>query len=123
MFIIYGVQMNVSIGNLFTAERLPGVLTGGVLMSTMLVFAVTGVEKYSPVRGSTLKEIALSGIAGAPAIITPIISLVGMTTGLVTPTEAAVLAVIYSFFLGIIYRWEVKGDMIHRQSNEEKIKI
>jgi len=113
MFIIYGVQMNVSIGKLFIAGLLPGLLIGGVLMITVFVLAVTGVEKCPPVRRSTLKEIALSGIAGAPAIITPIIILVGMTTGLFTPTEAAVIAVIYSLFLGIIYR-EIKMDRLYR---------
>ncbi len=113
MFIIYGVQMNVSIGKLFIAGLLPGVLIGVVLIITVFVLAVSGVEKCPPLRRSSLKEIVLSGIAGAPAIITPIIILVGMTTGLVTPTEASVIAVIYSLFLGIIYR-EIRMERLYR---------
>ena len=41
---------------------------------------------------------------GLPALLTPIIILRSMITGLTTPTEASVLAVVYALFLGVLYR-------------------
>ena len=104
MFIIYAVNMNVSIGQLFVAGVLPGFLIALILMTTVWVLARTGVEACPPAQRSGIRTILASAASGAPAILTPVIIVLGMVTGVATATEAAVLAVLYSLVLGIIYR-------------------
>ena len=104
MFIIYAVNMNVSIGRLFVAGFLPGFMIAFVLMATVWFLAKTGLEKCPPVKRSGIREIALSFLQGGPAILTPVIIITGMVSGVATPTEAAVLAVLYSILLGVFYR-------------------
>ena len=104
MFIIYAVNAQVSIGKLFVAGVLPGFLIALALMVTVWILAKTGVEECPPTRRSPLREIAMSAWSGGPAIVTPVIIVTGMVSGVATATEAAVLAVLYSLFLGIVYR-------------------
>ena len=104
MFIIYAVNMNVSIGRLFIAGFLPGFMIAFVLMATVWFLARSGIEKCPPLRRSSIREIGRSFWQGGPAIMTPIIIVTGMVSGIATATEASVLAVLYSLFLGVIYR-------------------
>jgi tripartite ATP-independent transporter DctM subunit len=96
--------MNVSIGRLFVAGFLPGFMIAFVLMVTVYFMAKTGIEKCPPLKRSGIREIGRSFLQGGPAIVTPIIIITGMVSGVATPTEASVLAVLYSIFLGVVYR-------------------
>ena len=92
MFIIYAVLMNVSIGKLFVAGIIPGLMIGGVLMLTVWLFAVFRLETFpEPTRG-TWRGLLRSAASGAPAILSPAIILAGMVGGCATPTEAGVVA-------------------------------
>ena len=104
MFIIYAVNTNTSIGRLFVAGILPGFMIAVVLMVTVWFLARTGIEACPPLRRSRLGEIARSFWQGAPAVLTPVIIITGMVSGVATPTEASVLAVLYALSLGVLYR-------------------
>ena len=104
MFIIYAVLMDVSIGRLFVAGILPGFFIALTLMVTVWLFAVTRLEPFPEPRRATLRELGRATLSGAPAILSPVIILTGMVGGIATPTEAGVLAVLYSLLLGILYR-------------------
>ncbi len=104
MFIIYAVNMDVSIGRLFVAGVLPGLMIAFVLMATVWFLAKSGIENCPPVRRSGIGKIGRSFVTGGPAILTPVIIVTGMVSGVATATEAAVLAVIYSLLLGVLYR-------------------
>ena len=109
MFIIYAVLMNVSVGHLFVAGILPGLVIAGVLLVNNWLIAVRGREPMPAVRRSTWPEIRSSFVRSLPALRTPVVILRSMITGLVTPTEASVLAVLYALLLGLLYReitWE-----------------
>jgi tripartite ATP-independent transporter DctM subunit len=109
MFIIYAVLMNVSVGHLFVAGILPGLVIAGVLLVNNWLIAVRGREPMPAVRRSTWPEIRSSFVRSLPALLTPVVILRSMITGLVTPTEASVLAVLYALLLGLLYReitWE-----------------
>jgi len=109
MFIIYAVLMNVSVGHLFVAGILPGLLIAGVLLANNWLIAVRGLEPMPAVRRSSWPEIRRSFWRSLPALLTPVVILRSMITGLVTPTEASVLAVLYAVLLGALYReitWE-----------------
>lgn len=101
--VVYGVIANTSIGQLFAAGLIPGLL---MAMSLMIMVAF-----YSRLRGYPRDERFLFGVftrAFGQAILplfTPIIIVGGILSGVFTPTEAAIAAVAYAIFLGaFVYR-------------------
>jgi len=101
--VVYGVIADTSIGQLFAAGLIPGLL---MAMSLMVMVAVySRIRKYPrDDRFSMSIFINSFGHAILP-LMTPIIIVGGILTGLFTPTEAAIAAVAYSLFLGLfVYR-------------------
>jgi C4-dicarboxylate transporter DctM subunit len=101
--VIYGVVTGTSIGDLFLAAVIPGILMGLVLIVWAVVHAkrngIPGVPRSS--WGERLR--ALNGAKGG--ILLPVIILGGIYGGIFTPTEAAVVAVVYGVVLAsFIYR-------------------
>ena len=102
-FIIYGVTANVSIGGLFLGGVLPGLVLGAALMIYMYIVAVK--RDYPRDAKAPLKEILVATVKAVPALFMPVLILGGILTGMFTPTEAAGVAVVYSFLVGIfLYR-------------------
>jgi hypothetical protein len=75
--------MNVSVGHLFVAGILPGLLIAGVLMANNWLIAVRGLEPMPAVRRSSWPEIRSSFWRSLPALLTPVVILRSMITGLV----------------------------------------
>ncbi len=100
--VIFGSMAAVPIGPLFLAGVFPGVLAGLLMMVTFgILFARRGAvaDEVEPIRFFG----ALRHSFGA--LLTPIVLLGSMFTGVATPTEAAVLACVYATVLsGIVYR-------------------
>jgi tripartite ATP-independent transporter DctM subunit len=100
--IVYGVLSGASIGQLFLGGVAPGIL----IVFGLLVYAswrarrdgfpVTEKMGWAERRAATLRTL--------PALILPLIIVVGIKAGIFTPTEAAAVAVIYALFIGFIYR-------------------
>ena len=103
-FIIYAVIARVSVAKLFVAGLLPGAVMGLGLMLTVYFLSVTGREICPIERRKTFKEIFLSLKDSILAIIAPLIILIGMVGGVVTPTEAGLIAVVYSSLVAVIYK-------------------
>ncbi|MDW9391171.1 TRAP transporter large permease subunit [Sinorhizobium meliloti] len=141
-FVIYGMMANVSIGALFMAGVVPGLVMTVLMMLTVAIFAYKrGWGSDTPFEMKRLLAASLEvvvvlavplfiyllmaaglsmnlavGIAlvvllaldwyfdfsAVMALMTPIILIGGMTMGWFTPTEAAVAAVIWSLFLGLV---------------------
>ncbi|MFB9869037.1 TRAP transporter large permease [Vreelandella sulfidaeris] len=101
--VIYGVMASVSVGQLFVAGLVPGLLMGLVLMAMITIISrrrgYTRDAVFSiPVLGHTFKRAFLS-------LLTPVIIVGGIMSGAFTPTEAAIAAVVYALLLGgVIYR-------------------
>lgn len=101
--ILYGVAAEVSIGDLFIAGIIPGLLITFSLLVSAIIIAkrngYVGEEKQSfPSVLKAFKEAIL-------AILMPLIVLGGIYTGVFTPTEASVVAVVYSLVVGMfVYR-------------------
>ncbi|GAB5378236.1 MAG: TRAP transporter large permease [Acuticoccus sp.] len=101
--ILYGVSTNTSIGDLFMAGILPGLLLA--LAMVTLVFVWSRLKGYGraasediPAAGKALRE-------GVLALLMPIIVVGGIYGGVFTPTESAVIAVFYAMALGgLVYR-------------------
>ncbi|MGL6250759.1 MAG: TRAP transporter large permease [Billgrantia desiderata] len=101
--ILYGIAANVSVGDMFVAGILPGLL----ITLSLLLFAY-GYARYHGHGGgerSSWREMFTAGRKALLAILMPVIILGGIYGGIFTPTEAAVIAVVYSFLVGfVIYR-------------------
>ncbi len=118
-FIIYGMIAEVSIAKMFLAGILPGIIIGSSLMFTTYFQAVKRPEKFPKEDKPSWKEIKESTKGGLLAIIAPILILLGMTTGFISPTEAGSGAIVYSLLLGLTYRtvsfkkiWESSKESI-----------
>ncbi|MCI5644052.1 MAG: TRAP transporter large permease [Peptoniphilus sp.] len=99
-FVIYGVVSGASITQMFTAGFLPGILMGIALMIVCYIVSKKNGYKGNENRKS-LKEIFHSFIDAFWAIMSPVIILGGIYAGVFTPTEAAVVSVVYSFVVGV----------------------
>jgi tripartite ATP-independent transporter DctM subunit len=103
MMVVWGGLMSVSIGGLFMAGIVPGIVIALLMMATVLAYAKR--RNYPVYKRATFKEF-LQALANASlALVTPAIIIGGIVAGFFTPTEASVIAVVYSAVLGgLIYR-------------------
>jgi tripartite ATP-independent transporter DctM subunit len=101
-FVLYGALTGVSVGKLFLAGFVPGVLMAMVMMAAIAFLA----KRYDLPRGDKpdLKEIMASIRGAFLPLLTPVIIIGGILSGVFTPTEAAVVASLYALFLGFLYK-------------------
>ncbi|WP_332688428.1 TRAP transporter large permease [Bosea sp. (in: a-proteobacteria)] len=114
-FVIYGSLANVSVGALFLAGIIPGLLMAVAMMAVIAVCA----KRMNLPRGDALPplRVAAGTIArAAPALLLPPTILLVIFAGIATPTEAAVVAAAYAFVLGrYVYReldWSATLDVL-----------
>ena len=102
-FVIYGVMANASIGKLFAAGVIPGLVMALTMMIMITYYAHTrGWHRDAKFSIITLWQTFQRAFL---PLLTPIILVGGMTTGIFTPTEAAIAATAYAILLGMaIYR-------------------
>ena len=101
--VIYGVSANASIGQLFAAGIIPGLLVAVCLMS--MVYYYARVRGYGADAKFRLYELGRSLVRGILPLLTPVLIIGGMRAGAFTPTEGAICAVAYALFLGVlVYR-------------------
>lgn len=100
--IIYGSVGEVSIGRLFAAGFVPGILMMIALMTTVRFTAKK--RGYLPERGAAAspKEILSAMIEGLWALMFPIILIAGIRFGLFTPSESGAFACMYAIFVGAV---------------------
>lgn len=108
--IIYGVSADQSVSRLFIAGFLPGVVLGLMLMGCATVMAwVYSIEKED--RPFSIAATVRTMWDSRWALLAPIVILGGIYGGFVTPTESAVIAVLYGYIIGtFVYRelnWKI----------------
>lgn len=101
-FIIYGVLSGVSIGQLFLAGVVPGIL----MMGGLLIYASYRARRdgFPVAEKASWSERRTATIRTLPALLMPMIIVVGIKGGIFTATEAAAVAVAYALFIGTLYR-------------------
>ena len=100
----HGVFQSVSISKLFIAGFLPGVvMAGGLLTMNYIRCRMRGF--HGSAEPLSLHKIGLACFQGFWALLAPVVILGGIYSGLFTPTEAAIVAIFYTLFVGVvIYR-------------------
>lgn len=104
--VVYGVIAEVSIAKLFIGGLIPGVILGMSMM--FLVYLVAKKRNYPVDRKSTFKEKVHSFNQSWMALLTPMIIMGGILTGVFSPTEAGVVAVIYTLLVALVVYKEFK---------------
>lgn len=101
--IIVGTLASLSIGDLFLAGAVPGILIGLGLMIPTYIISVK--RNYPKGDKKSLKEVWSSFLGAFWALLMTVIILYGILGGLFTPTEASIVAVVYALIVGIfIYK-------------------
>jgi tripartite ATP-independent transporter DctM subunit len=104
--VIYGSVTNISVGQLFLAGFVPGILIGLGMMVVVWFLAVRRGyprDAYIPWR-NRIRPV----VEALPALLAPVIILGGIFSGITTPTEAGVIACAYALFLGFFVYRELK---------------
>jgi C4-dicarboxylate transporter DctM subunit len=106
--VIYGVTASESITKLFLAGILPGILlAGGLMIANYTISKKRGYTAGSSHPPGALRKACKDGVW---AILAPVVILGGIYSGLFTPTEAAVVSVFYTLFIGIFVHKELSLD-------------
>ncbi len=101
--IIVGALSGISVGRMFLAGAVPGILMGLAMMVTAYIIAVRKGFPRQPWQG--FREVLLSFGSAIWAIAMTFLIIYGLLSGLATPTETAVVASVYAFIVGaFIYR-------------------
>ncbi len=110
--VIMGVTTGLSIGGLFVAGIVPGLLLGLSMMALSYFMAI----HYRYPRENIpfdVKTIGKALVSAGPALLAPVIILGGILGGIFTATEAAAVAVLYAFVLGVFVYHELSlKDMV-----------
>jgi tripartite ATP-independent transporter DctM subunit len=120
IMIIYALQdETVSVGSLFVAGILPGILIAVAMCAVN--FHVSKKRNYrGDGRLPPLREILVTSWKALPAILLPVVILGGMRAGWFTPTEASVVAVFYALLCGkFVYRtleWKALPNILERSA-------
>lgn len=123
LFVVFGVLAQISIGDLFIAGILPGVLMG---VSFIVVVAIIGAVHGLP-RGKRLtgREKLHNLVSGIPSLMVPAVIVGGILMGLTTPTEAAALGIAAAVLVGALihreFHFDRLGDMFVRMATNAAI--
>lgn len=118
-FVLYGSLTGTSVGKLFLAGAIPGIMVGLYLMVACYVIARR--RNYPRERRATFSEVLSSFRDSVLALIMPLIILGGVLGGAFTPTEAAAVAVAYAFVVGVFIYKELTIKDLYRVALETAV--
>ncbi len=100
-FVIYGMMAGVSIGQLFLAGVVPGIIMGLTMMLTVAYYAHT--RNYGTDATFSWSRLGKTFVEAFLAMMTPVLLVGGMTLGVFTPTEGAIAASAWALGLGLFW--------------------
>jgi tripartite ATP-independent transporter DctM subunit len=110
IFIIYGTLSGTSIGGLFMAGIVPGLIYGAGFIS---LIAYMGYKHNFPKsKRATGKEMWNSTLKVLPALLVPFVIIFGILSGAFTATESAAVACVIAFFIGVFFYRELRWKSI-----------
>jgi tripartite ATP-independent transporter DctM subunit len=99
--VVGAVVTNTSVGRMLVGGIIPGFMMGVGLM--LVVYFLSKKRGYPKSKRATMKDIWKQLTATGPALLTPIILVGGILSGIFTPTEAAAVACIYAMILAMVF--------------------
>lgn len=115
-FVIYGVVANASIADLFIAGIIPGILVG---IALMIVNYITAARfGYGTTKKFSMKYALKTFATSVWALLVPVIILGGIYGGIFTPTESAVVGIVYSLIIGTFVYRELTLKVIYQAIQE-----
>lgn len=109
-FIVIGVAAELSIGRLFVMGIVPGILLGLSIMVAW--FIMVRVDGYHDVHKVKFEEVLPTVIRALPAVMLPIIIIVGIRMGYFTPTEGGAVACVYALFVAVVLNRQLKVSQL-----------
>ncbi|HEU5018481.1 MAG TPA: TRAP transporter large permease [Pseudolabrys sp.] len=109
--IVYGIMADLSVARLFLAGVVPGIILGAALMITAFIISKKRGYKGTQTKFST-RGLRQAMFEGKWALLAPVVILGGIYGGFITPTESAVVAVIYGFIVGAFLHKELTFDKV-----------
>ncbi|SQI43126.1 Neu5Ac permease [Leminorella richardii] len=106
--IIYAFVADVSVGKMFMAAIIPGLMCCVALMTTVYLIAKKRGYKPARTRGPTFAELWETGKGAISALLLILVIIGGIRLGIFTPTEAGAVAVIYVIVVGTLFYREMK---------------
>ena len=108
LMILIGYVTDTSVSQLFLGGVIPGLLIGVGLMIVVYIHASKGGKAYLQTREDlNMKRLLSTGISALPSLGLPFIIIFGIIGGVFTITEAAVIAVVYGFIVGMFIYKEI----------------
>lgn len=104
--VLWSFVSGLSLGNLFLGGMIPGILVG--LIQIVLCSIISSRRRYGERQPFSLKELMVTSKDGVLTLIAPFIIIGGIVFGVFTPTEAAIVAVIYCLILSMFIYRELK---------------
>ena len=114
--VIYAAIVNTSVGRMFVGGFIPGVLMGFFLMG--IAYIISRRRGYPRETRASLRDVFVSTKDSLLALFMPGIILGGILLGIFTPTEAAVVAALYAFFLGAFVYKELRWRDLAKVAEE-----
>jgi C4-dicarboxylate transporter DctM subunit len=109
--ILFAYYTELSVGRLFLGGLIPGVLIGiGLMIVNALMFRWRQYQFKSP--DHTLKEILITGFRSIGALVMPLIIILGITSGVFTPTESGIAVTVYGLFYGLLISRQLKFNRL-----------
>lgn len=105
-FIIYASVSNASVGKLFIAGTIPGIILGFGMM--IVCFIISKIKGFPSGEKRNRKELFVSFKGAFWSLMMPVIIIGGIMSGAVTATEAGVIAVVYGLIIGIFVHKDIK---------------
>lgn len=97
--VVYGMMTEVSVGKLFIGGIIPGLM---MAVATSILVYIMSKRRHYPCQKFSWHEVGEATLHAILSLMTPVLIIGGIWTGVFSPTEAAAIAVIYSFILSVI---------------------
>jgi len=112
LMVVWGGVMSISVGALFLAGAIPGLMIAAALMGTVYCYAK--IYGYPTAGKPSFADFVAAFKGAGLAMLTPLFVIGGIVGGIVTPTESAIIAAFYSFILGFfVYRTITPKQLVH----------